>query len=151
MRPSEGISSLRLISDLSDVDQLDGYLNEEFLMLEHFRHPKIFLRNCKNAYISFITTDLLNVVLDIRPRIKYAALYSRIRRLGLSNRSKQLRKLHATILRNSMIPSDVVDILQGRINSSIFMRFYYKPFLREIREKAMKAIAPLEKEILSLL
>jgi hypothetical protein len=50
-----------------------------------------------------------------------------------------------------MIPSEVIDILQGRISSSIFIRFYYKPFLQEIRQKVMVALAPLKKQILEYL
>ncbi len=68
--------------------------------------------------------------------------------MGLNNKTKYLRKLYATTLRNKGIPSEVIDILQGRINSSIFLRFYYKPFLREIRDKVMEAIRPLERQIL---
>ena len=149
LRPSEGINSLELISHLSEIDQLDNYLNEELLMLEHFRYPKMFLRRSKNAYISFVTQNLLDLVLEIKPRIKYATLDTKINRLGFSNKTKHLRKLYATYLRNNGIPSEVIDILQGRISSSIFLRFYYKPFLKEIRNKVIKAIKPLEQNILS--
>ena len=151
LRPTEGINALNLIDSLLETNRLDNYLNEELLMLEHFRYPKIFLRGCKNAYLSFITESLLDLILDIKPRIKYATLDTRINRLGFSNKTKYLRKLYATILRNNGIPSEVIDILQGRISSSIFLRFYYKPFLKEIREKVMVAIEPLEKKVLRLL
>ena len=75
-------------------------------------------------------------------------LKSRLRKRAFRIHLKDLRKLHATILREH-VPSEIIDLLHGRINSSIFLRFYYKPFLQEIRDKVMKAIAPLEKEILS--
>ncbi len=74
LRPSEGINALKLISNLSEANRLHNYLNEELLMLEHFRYPKMFLRGCKNTYISFISGDLLDLVVDIKPRIKYATL-----------------------------------------------------------------------------
>lgn len=35
------------------------------------------------------------------------------------------------------MPSEIIDILKGRISSSIFLKFYYKPFLKEIRGKVM--------------
>jgi len=84
----------------------------------------------------------------LKPRIKYAALDTRINKLGFSNKTKHLRKLYATYLRNNGIPSEVIDILQRRIRSSFFLRFYYKPFLKDIGEKALRAIKPLQEELL---
>ena len=49
------------------------------------------------------------------------------------------------------VPSEIIDFLHGRISSSMFMRFYYKPFLQEIRAKVIKAVAPLEQEIMNYL
>ena len=149
LRPVESLNSINLILHLYEANRINEYFNENLLMLEHFRYPKIFLRRCKAAYISFVSKDLLLLVMTTKPRIKYPTLQTKIRRIGLPNKTKHLRKLYATILRNNGIPSEVIDILQGRINSSIFLRFYYKPFLKEIREKVMEAIRPLEQEILS--
>ena len=44
------------------MGELSNYLNKELLMLEHFRYGDLFLRRCKNAYISFVTPELLELV-----------------------------------------------------------------------------------------
>ena len=85
------------------------------MMLQHFRFPELFLRNSKNAYISFITPELLNRVIETKPRITYPALDTKIGRLGYNNQTKQLRKIFATKLRNTL-PQELVDLLQGRIS-----------------------------------
>ena len=150
LRPGEAVKSTKLISELSENCRLDEYLNQEFLMLEHFRYADLFLRKYKNAYITFLTPELLDLVTTVRPDIKYTTLYTKIRRLGLPNRTKQLRKYYATKLRE-ILPTEAIDLLQGRINQSVFLRYYYKPFLKDIRDRTLKGIEPLQKELLEKL
>lgn len=119
-------------------------------MLEHFRYPKLFLRRCKNAYISFITPELLEAVLRCKPRVDYWALDTRINRLGLPNKMKELRKYYGTILREGL-PTEAIDLLQGRVNSSVFARYYYKPFLSDVRDKVMRVIEPMRWELFYVL
>jgi len=143
LRINEALESLRLIPT-----QSEDYIDKELGMLQHFRFRQ-FLRGSKNTFISFISNELLERVLEVKPDIRYEALYTKIRRLGYRNKSKELRKLFATTLRNNGIPSEIIDIVQGRISSSIFLRFYYRPFLKETRHKVMNALGPLERELLS--
>jgi len=149
LRPSEAVNSCRLIVELSSEDRLGEYLDEELMMLKHFKFKELFLRGCKNAYISFITDELVNLVLETKPVIKYATLQTRLKRLGFKNQTKQLRKLYATMLRNHA-PHEVIDLLQGRISQSVFLRFYYKPFLKDIRKKTLEAIKPLQEELFTV-
>jgi hypothetical protein len=149
LRPNEAVNSTRLISELGEQGRLKDYLNQDLVMLEHFRFGDLFLRRCKNAYISFVTPELLDLVLTYKPKIRYAALDTAINRLGLPNRTKQLRKYYATALRD-YLPTEVIDLLQGRINQSVFLRYYYKPFLQDIRDKTLKGIEPLQKELLTI-
>jgi intergrase/recombinase len=116
-------------------------------MLEHFRFPHIFLRRCKNAYVSLITPELLQLVLENKPKIEYATLDTKLNRLGLPNRSKQLRKYYGTVLRD-VLPTEAIDFLEGRVSSSVFARYYYKPFLTDVRSKAMKIVEPIQWELL---
>jgi hypothetical protein len=146
LRPSEAVNSCELIVELSSQGRLSEYLDSELMMLKHFKFKNVFLRGCKNAYISFITEELLQLVLETKPVVKYATLQTKIKRLGLRNRTKQLRKLYATTLRN-YVPHEVVDLLQGRICQSIFLRFYYKPFLADIRRKTLKGLQSLQGEV----
>jgi len=149
LRPTEAVNSTRLISELSESGRLDTYLNKDMMMLEHFRFKDLFLRRCKNAFISFITPELLELVLKYKPDVRYAALDTIINRLRLPNKTKYLRKYYATVLRE-YLPTEAIDLLQGRINQSVFLRYYYKPFLQDIKAKALRGIEPLQSELLTL-
>ena len=148
-RVVEACNSISLINQLSNQNRLDTYLDDELMMLQHFRYPRIFLRNSKNTFISFVSKELLNLILQVKPNLNHDDLKSRLRKRNLRIRLKDLRKLYATFLRNRGIPSEFIDILQGRISSSIFLRFYYKPLLEQMRHQVTGAIQPLEKEVLS--
>ena len=148
LRPNEAVLSCNLITELSNKDKLDSYLDKDLMMLQHFRFPDLFLRKSKNAYVSFITPELLKLVLDTKPQIKYTALDTKIGRLGFNNQTKQLRKLYATRLRNHL-PQELIDLLQGRISQTVFMKFYYKPLLQDIQQKTIKSSQPLQLELLS--
>jgi intergrase/recombinase len=87
---------------------------------------------------------MLKLVLAVKPKVKANGLRSAIEKVGLKVRIKDLRKLFATTLRESGISEEVIDLLEGRIPQSIFLRHYYKPnLLRSIREKVLEAIRPL--------
>jgi hypothetical protein len=53
-------------------------------------------------------------------------------------------------LRNSL-PQEIVDLLQGRISQSVFMKFYYKPLLLDTQQKTIKALKSMQTELLSQL
>lgn len=150
LRPGEGVKSTRLISKLSEDKRVTDYLNEELFMLEHFRYGELFLRHCKNAYISFLTPELLTLVTTFKPRIQYSALDTKIGRIGLPVKVKELRKYWATTLRKHL-PSEAIDLLQGRVGKSVFVRYYYKPFLKAVRRKVLRGIKPLQNELLEIL
>ena len=48
------------------------------------------------------------------------------------------------------MPQELVDLLQGRISQSVFMKFYYKPLLQDAQQKTIKAILPMQTELLVL-
>jgi hypothetical protein len=149
LRPNEACDSCRLIVELSENNQLSNYLNEELMMLQHFKYKNIFLRNSKNAYISFISKELLDLVLEAKAKVKYTALISALRKRGFRIRIKELRKFYATTLREHL-PKEAIDLLEGRVSESIFLRFYYKPFLENLREKALYGIKPFEKQLIKI-
>jgi len=142
LRPGEACESISLLSELAEAGRLGEYLNAQFNMLEHFRFPKLFIRGCKNCYISFVPEELLKLVLAIKPKVKANGLRSAIEKAGLKVRIKDLRKLFATTLRENGISEEVIDLLEGRIPQSISLRHYYKPdLLRSIRKKVLEAIS----------
>jgi len=142
-------NSIQLINYLSQQNRLGEYYDKELDMLQHFRYPKIFFRNSKNSFISFVPRRILNEVLKHRPTLNHDDLKSRLRKRGFRIRLKDLRKLYATILSSNNLPSPLIDLLQGRTSSSIFLKSYYRPFLKEIKNKVFRSISPLEKEILN--
>jgi len=86
------------------------------------------LRKNKNCYISFLSEDLLELVLENKPRLTYSGLADALNKRGLHNPLNVLRKLFATTLREHL-PTELIDLLQGRVNESVFLRYYYKPTL----------------------
>ena len=42
----------------------DNYLNKETMILEHCRHPNIFIRRTKQVFISFVNYDIINLGKD---------------------------------------------------------------------------------------
>ena len=146
LRPDEACKSISLLSELAETGRLGEYLNAQFSMLEHFRFPKLFIRGCKNCYISFVSEELLKLVLAVKPKVKANGLRSAIEKVGLKVRVKDLRKLFATTLRESGISEEVIDLLEGRIPQSIFLRHYYKPdLLKSVREKVLAVTKTLIK------
>jgi len=65
LRPAEACLSTNLISKLSLKNKLGQYLHIDLLMLQHFRFKEQFLRSNKNSYISFISQDLLDLIIGI--------------------------------------------------------------------------------------
>ena len=144
MRAEEACKSAKLLSELSEAGRLNDYLNAKLNMLEHFRFPGLFIRGCKNCYLSFVPTEVLNQVLSAKPKVTVIALRRALQKAGLKVRIKDLRKLFATTVRDSGVSEEVVDLLEGRIPQNVFLRHYYKPdLLKSVREKVLAAIKPI--------
>ncbi len=50
------------------------------------------------------------------------------------------RKVFATYLRNKGIEPEIIDLLQGRISSSVFVNHYYRPDINEIITKRIRPV-----------
>ena len=73
--------------------------------------------------------------------VSYNALKLMLKRKGLNMNMYYCRKVFATYLRNEGVESEIIDLLQGRISSSVFVRHYYRPDsskFDEIKEKLTK-------------
>ncbi len=150
LRPSEGCNSCKLITQLSKQGKLNDYLDRDLMMLQHFKYKDLFLRRSKNAYISFITSDLLQHTLKNKPLLKYSQVDSALNKRGFNNQMNKLRKLYATMLRK-YLPREVINMLEGRVSEDLFVRCYYKPTLMKVRRKVVRATKPLQNELLQLL
>ena len=73
-----------------------------------------------------------------------------LKRSDLPMHFKDLRKAYATLLRKSM-EREMIDLVQGRVDGSVFVKHYYRPLIKELRDRVLTATAQLEKELLPLL
>jgi len=150
LRPSEACMSLKLLGVLKDQGKLSNYYNQELRMLQHFKYEQ-FLRKSKNAYISFVSDELLENALKVKYTQNYYSIQSYLKKKKIPLRARHLRQLYSTMLRNKGVPTEIIDLVQGRVGKSIFVRFYYKPFLKETKTQVLQALKPLQEELFSTL
>lgn len=145
LRPAEVVESVRLL--INGENKM--YYNEERQALEHFRFPEIFIRQTKKAYISFITSDMLESVMpsDISDDIlTYNAIRLACRRKDINMDMRLCRKIHGSWLHQHGITTEEVDFLQGRTSTSVFGRHYLTPD-NSLRTRVLDALKSLQQSI----
>jgi hypothetical protein len=138
LRPDEAQKSLWLLK----TSRGDDYIDKERSLLKHYCFPTIFLRQTKNAYVSIIDDHILELA-KITPNkeIYYNALRKRIAtKNGFEMNMYYCRKVFATFLRNKRIEPEIIDLLQGRISSSVFVNHYYRPDINEVITKRIRPV-----------
>ena len=123
LRPRESIWSIKLIKE-NQNDYLQDNANE--LILQHYKYPAIFFRRTKKAYTSVLIRPMLDIAHESGNH-SYNALRLMIKRHGLNMNMSYCRKIFGTHLRNDGIQPEVVDLLQGRIPQSVFVKHYFRP------------------------
>jgi len=150
MRTREAINSLNLIIKLHRQNRLSEYYDNlpksTTKCLQHFKYPKMFLRNTKNVFISFIPEYLINEIANSEP-LTYTSIVKRLNRKQMNVRFNELRDYYGTYLLNKNIKQVEIDLLQGRIPVKIFIRHYWSPKLSELRDRVLKAITELEQTL----
>ena len=144
LRKEEGITSFNLIIELSKQNKLNEYLNENGF-LEHFRYKKPFLRGTKNVYISIIPTETILEISRSQP-VTYNAIVKRLLRKHKRCRLNELRDYFGTFMVRHELIKEEVDLLQGRIPPSIFIRHYWSPSFKELRDRTLSALTKMEKK-----
>jgi intergrase/recombinase len=144
LRPAEVVESVKLLN----AKNIPQYFNPERQALEHFRFPEIFLRQTKKAYISFVTPEMLGIVkLAYTQTIpSYNAIRLTCQRKGITCDMRFARKLFASHLRHEGIQPEVVDLLQGRVSTSILTRHYLVP-QSSLRDDVLNALEKLERQL----
>lgn len=141
LRPSEVVESARLV-----MNSYTTYYNPERQALEHFRFPKIFLRQTKKAYISFVTPSMIDIVKTSLGIPNDVPSYQDIRyacwSTGIKCDMRFCRKIFASHLRNEGIQPEVVDMLQGRVSPSILTRYYLVP-QSSLKDQVLQALEKL--------
>jgi len=119
------------------------YLNQEMKVLEHFRYPTQFIRNTKKCFISVVDEETLEIARATRS-LDYQGIRSEFRRRNLPFRMRYCCKLFATYMRKH-VDVELVDLLQGRVPSSIFARYYNRPNYRDEMEKVRSRLPELRR------
>ena len=148
LRPNEAIAAIRLLNAQCTTTTTQQYYNPERQCLEHFRHPEVFLRRTKTAWISFITKEQLSAIGILGCKThSYVAIQYRLARSGIGCHLGYCRKIFGSWLRqNGGIVSEAVDLLQGRVPRTVFARNYFTPSV-QYRQTVLNALEKLQRAI----
>jgi len=146
LRKAETIKSFNRIIELSEASRLSEYYDSNLNCLCHFKYPKDFIRRTKNCFITFITENLVNEIAGSEP-VTYEMIRKRLLRNKQRCRINELRDFFGTYLLQHGILEQEINLLQGRIPPSIFVKHYWSPKLSELRDRIFKALAELEHTI----
>jgi hypothetical protein len=122
LRPNEGYKAMDLIRTQENV-----YVDRKRMLLMHYKHPEIFLRVSKKAYVSIIDEEILQIARKSEPITSYNLIRKTFEEYDVSMNMYYCRKVFATFMRNEGIEPEIIDLLQGRIPNSVFIRHYYRP------------------------
>jgi hypothetical protein len=147
LRPMESLQAIKLIRD---PETFKTYYDADKQILQHFKFPELYLRRTKTTYITVLNDELLLLAKNMTINPSYDMIrYACADIGGLPFHMAYCRKIYASWLRQSGIESEIVDLLQGRVGKSIFLRHYYRPGLAEYRDKVLTAVEKLREKIIS--
>ena len=143
LRPSECWHSIRLIQN----DKEHYVLKDKLL---HYQYPEVFLRKTKKVFISLVSDEIIQIAEGADIKQTYSQLCKFFKANNLTMNMYYCRKIFATFIRNKGIEPEIIDLLQGRIPKSMFLRHYYRPDINEIISKRIRPVLDeLQKELLS--
>ena len=144
LRAAEAIESVSIIKN---ENLKSRYVSKDKDMIKHYEFPDIFIRATKKAYISIINDDIINLAYSC-PNVNVNTFRSFFSRRKIPLIMNYCRKIFATFLRIKNIEPEIIDLLQGRIPKSIFLRHYYRPNINEIiTDKIRPVLDSLLKEL----
>ena len=134
LRPDEAQKAIHLIKTKESE-----YIDKERGILKHYQFPETFIRQTKNAYLSIINDDMIEIAkLTPDKEQNLVGLRKMVIKNNLKMNMYYCRKVFATYLRNKGIELEIIDLLQGRIGSSVFVNHYYRPDINEIITKRIR-------------
>jgi intergrase/recombinase len=146
LRRIEAIQSFNKIIEVYRENKLEEYYNPDLQCLMHFKYPRDFIRRTKNCFISFIPEYLIYQIVNSEP-VSYNEIRKRLQRKGIKVRINELRDLYGTFMLHHGLLEQEVNLLQGRIPPSIFVKHYWNPRLSDLRDRVLKALNELEQTI----
>jgi intergrase/recombinase len=142
IRKGESVRSFNRIIELYKQNRLNEYYDDKQQILKHYQY-KDNLRRTKNLYISIVPKELIDQVKESKP-ISYHALRKHLNKNKLNIEIKPLRSMFATFLRNKAVMSEIIDLLQGRIeSSSVFLQHYLKLDLSSLSDQILPILRDL--------
>jgi len=141
IRKEEGINSFNLLVSLNT--NYSEYYNEATGFLEHFKYPKLFIRNSKNLYVSAVPKELIEQIVQSN-EVSYEAIRKKLLKQKIKMRIKELRSFYATNMRQLGLLSEQIDLVQGRIGKGIFMQHYFKQNPKPLNRKIIRLLPKLE-------
>jgi len=145
VRAMEGINSFNLIVE-SGNKYTTEYYNENTGFLEHFRYPKLFLRDSKNLYVSAVPKELLDEI-SKSSKVSYTAIDKKLNKANLPMKFKRLRSFYATTMREQGLLSEQIDLMQGRVGKSIFLQHYFKQDAKLLSTRILGLLSKLEESL----
>ena len=147
LRPSEVVESVRLLNGGHATEPTRRYFNPERCALEHFRY-KQFIRQTKKAYISFVTSEMLNIVQNLDNVPTKNAITHACQRRHIPMDMYLCRKVFASWLRKEGIQPEIVDMLQGRVAQSVLTRHYLVPS-QDLKDRVLTALEKLRSQLVN--
>ena len=141
LRPAEACHSIALIQS-----DLQVYLKQDKMILEHYKYPETYIRNSKKAFISIVDDTIIRIGLEAAS-CGYNGLRNYLVRRNLGMNMSYCRKIFATYLCTKGIEQETIDLLQGRIPKSVFARHYFRPDFENIQNEVRKSLNILRNEI----
>ena len=136
LRPDEAIKSISILNN-----DRERYWDKKNGILQHYKFPIEFIRRTKKVYISVISDSIVNEYCPQKSSTNsYEAIKLFLKRRGMEMNMYYCRKVFSTYLRNNGIEPEIIDLLQGRIPKSIFLRHYYRPDINEIITKRIRPV-----------
>jgi intergrase/recombinase len=80
--------------------------------------------------------------------VSYAAFTKKLQRRKIPTRISQLRDFYGTFMIRHGLVAQEADLLCGRIPPSIFVRHYFSPAIKELRERTLKALGEMSAKCL---
>jgi len=145
---TEAKMSFDKIRAMAGEGKLNEYYNSETKMLEHFRY-KQFLRGTKNLYVSAVPYELIEQIANADNSISLASMRKKLNRHGLTLRFKELRQFYATNMRRLGLMQELISLLQGRVERTVFTQFYLKENPKELADKTISLVGNLENILLN--
>lgn len=117
------------------------YIDSDRGIIKHYQFPDTFLRQTRNNYVSIINDQILEIANSNPKKERYmAGLRKRVIKKDYKMNMYYCRKVFATHLRNKGIEPEIIDLLQGRISSAVFVNHYYRPDINEMITKRIRSV-----------